>query len=343
MTEDGALPQEATGRRPRFWLYAPYVGLTVLCLAWTAVWFFVAHRAGQIADGFVAREGERGRDWVCPDRQIGGFPFRIEIACVRPQLIVREHGGLRHEGSLAGLSFQTRITSPGHFIAVLSPPFVARHGEAGEMEISWKSAKASLRAGNEGIGEFSAEIIDPVLGAGPHGRQDIRALAKGIKLDLRRSPGNEAGTDLAALITDMTFAPLDNLTGNPSPIRIELQANAPGLIADPARRFQDIVEEWRQTGKKARVVLLQAVKGQANLDLSGVMGLDGLHRLEGNLQGRAKGLDALTGALTRRGGLDLGGVLGKLGGGQGLPVALTFQNGRARFGPFPLFELQPLY
>ena len=61
------------------------------------------------------------------------------------------------------------------------------------------------------------------------------------------------------------------------------------------------------------------LKGQANLDLSGVMGLDGLHRLEGNLQGRAKGLEALTNGLTRRGGLDLGGLFGKMGGGQGLP------------------------
>ncbi|HUN12856.1 MAG TPA: hypothetical protein PLE50_11395, partial [Rhabdaerophilum sp.] len=67
------------------------------------------------------------------------------------------------------------------------------------------------------------------------------------------------------------------------------------------------------------------------------------HRPLGNLQGRAKGLEALTSRFTRRNGLDIGGLLGSLSGKQGLPVALTFQNGIARFGPFPLAELRPLY
>jgi hypothetical protein len=47
--------------------------------------------------------------------------------------------------------------------------------------------------------------------------------------------------------------------------------------------------------------------------------------------------------ITRRMGLDFGGLLGRLGGGQGMPIALVFENGRMRFGPFNLLTLEPLY
>jgi hypothetical protein len=32
-----------------------------------------------------------------------------------------------------------------------------------------------------------------------------------------------------------------------------------------------------------------------------------------------------------------------MGGGQGMPVALTLENGRMRFGPLQLMRLEPLY
>jgi hypothetical protein len=351
MSENGprlqeAIPQSAqsaVATPSRRGLYWPYAVFGLICAGWTGFWFFSAHMAGKIADGFITRESERGRIWVCPERSVGGYPFRIEISCRKPQLILKGTTGLEKEGSLAGLSLNARLLSPGHFIAVLAPPFIARQGGAGEMEISWKSARASLRAGTQSITEASVEFVEPNISAGAGDKQDIKAIAKMIELHMRRTPGEVAGTDLVARVDDLTFAPLDRLTGTPEPIRVEIQVTAPGLIPEPKARFQDILEQWRLTQHKARVVVLKAVKGQADIDLSGTMALDGEHRLEGNLQGRAKGIEALTGRFTRRNGIDIGGLLGKIGGGQGLPVALTLQNGVMRFGPFPLTELQPLY
>lgn len=343
MAENALPPQGANPVPRRAGLYLPFLVLAIVVALWTGFWFFSANAAGKIADHFIEREAERGRNWVCPDRHVGGYPFRIEISCAKPQLILRGPDGLASQGSLGALSLHARILSPGHFIAVLSPPFIAKQDDAGTMEISWASGRASLRAGLESISEASVEFTEPVLSAGQGNRQDIKALAKSFELHLRRSPGETPGTDLVARMQDLTFAPLDHLTGNTDPIRAELQVTAPGFLPDPKKKFQDVLEAWRVTGHKARVVVLKATKGQANLDLSGVMGLDDARRLEGNLQGRAKGLDALTNSFARRGGIDMGGLLGKLGGGQGLPVALVFENGRLRFGPFPLATLEPLY
>lgn len=343
MAENALSPQGANPVPSRSGLYLPFIALAVIVVLWTGFWFFSANAAGKIADHFIEREAERGRNWVCPDRNVGGYPFRIEISCMKPQLILKGPEGLASQGSLGALSLHARILSPGHFIAVLSPPFIARQGDAGTMEISWASGRASLRAGLESISEASVEFTEPTMSAGQGARQDIRALAKSFEMHLRRSPGEMSGTDLVARLQDFTFTPLDHLTGTADPIRAELQVSAPGFIPDPKKKFQDVLEQWRATGHKARVVVLKATKGPANVDLSGVMGLDDAHRLEGNLQGRAKGLDALTNSFARRGGLDMGGLLGKLGGGQGLPVALVFENGRLRFGPFPLATLEPLY
>lgn len=340
---ENAMPPQATNPPKRMGLYLPFILLAVVIIVWTGLWFFSAHKAGQIADHFIAREGERGRDWLCPERQVGGYPFRIEITCTKPQLILKGEQGLQRSGSLGGLALHARILSPGHFIAVMNPPFIARAGEDGDVELSWKSGRASVMAGLESISEASAEFTDLVASVGQGQRRDASANAKAVEIHLRRSPGDVPGTDLVARVQDFVFTPLDQLIGSPDPIRLEVQATAPGFIPDPKRRFQDSLEAWRLTGQKARIVAVKATKGQANLDLSGVMGLDGAHRLEGNLQGRAKGLDALTNSFARRGGLDMGGLLGKLGGGQGLPVALVFENGRLRFGPFPLAHLDPLY
>lgn len=343
MAENALSPQGANPVPSRSGLYLPFIALAVVVALWSGFWFFSANAAGKIADHFIEREAERGRNWVCPDRNVGGYPFRIEISCAKPQLILKGPDGLASQGSLGALSLHARILSPGHFIAVLSPPFIAKQGDAGTMEISWASGRASLRAGLESISEASVEFKEPMMSAGQGNRQDIKALAKSLEIQLRRSPGETPGTDLVALMQDLTFTPLDQLIGTPDPIRMELQVTAPGFVPDPKKKFQDVLEQWRATGHKARVIVLKATKGQANVDLSGVMGLDGLHRLEGNLQGRAKGLDALTNSFARRGGIDMGGLLGKLGGGQGLPVALVFENGRLRFGPFPLATLEPLY
>lgn len=342
MAENAVSSQGARGGSRRLGLYLPFVLLAVLALLWTGGWLWAADRAGRIADGFITREAERGRYWRCPERRIGGYPFRIEISCDKPQLVIREPDGRLREANLGSLTMHARVIAPGHIIALFGPPFIVSLENA-DMELGWSSARASVKAGLEGIGEASFEMADPTLAAGYGDRQDIRALAKSLEWHVRRTPGDRPGADFVGKVVDLTFAPLDRFTGSPEPLRLEFQASAPGLVPDPRRRFQDIVEEWRRGGNKARVILVKADKGQASLDLSGVMGLDEAHRIEGNLQGRAKGIDALAQRFTRRGGVDFGGLLGALSGGQGMPVALTFQNGVMRFGPVPLLRLEPLY
>ncbi|MCA1952115.1 MAG: DUF2125 domain-containing protein [Hyphomicrobiales bacterium] len=343
MTDGDATPHPARKPLRRIGLYAPFALLVVVSLAWIAAWVYGARRVDRFADAFVAREAERGRDWLCPDRRVGGFPFRIELSCTRPQLVMRGQDGLRNEMRLGGLILHARLAAPEHVIATFTGPFTSTLRQ-GDGDLNWKSARASFRLGSGAIGEMSFEMLEPRLSFGFGEQRPMKAAARAVQFHLRPSPGDGAGTDFAGLVSDLAVAPLDELTGTPDPLRLEIQARAPGLLVDPARRWHAVLDEWRQRGNRARVLVLKAEKGAANIDLAGEIGLDAAHRLEGNLQGRARGLEGLTNRFARRGGLDVGGILGRLGGGgQGIPVVLAFQDGVLRYGPFPIATLAPLY
>lgn len=336
----------SSGSGPRFsrlGLYLPFGLLALFVALWSGIWAFGARRVGEVMDGFIAREATRGRDWICPERAITGYPFRLQLNCARPQVIEKDANGLRRAATLGGLSIHGRITAPGHYIGLLEAPLTMRIDPEREVTLSWQSARASFRGGAAGFSELSVEMIQPALVLGPGDAAEQRVSAKDISLHLRRSPGDNPGSDLVFRLGDVAHPLIDRVAGNSEPMTLELQATAPGLLLDPTRRIEDSIEAWRLANGQARIILAKASKGQALIDLSGVLGLDTVRRLEGNLQGRARGIDQMLSGLTGRMGLNLGGVLGRLSGGQGMPIALVFENGRMRFGPFPIAQLGPLY
>lgn len=343
MSGPEASVQKAKSGLSRMGLYLPLAILAGFIVVWCVVWYMAAQAAGRVVDGFVAREAQRGRDWVCPDRAVSGFPFRIELRCDKPQLIEKGAAGLQREATLAGLSLHSRILAPGQYVAVLSPPFVARQGSDRELTINWTGARASFRGGPQGFGDASFEMTAPVVSVGLDEAKDQTARAKDFSLHIRQTPGAVAGTDLVFRIAEITLPMLDQRMNNPEPLTLEVQASAPGLVFEPKTRAQDVLEAWRLANGKAKVVLAKANKGQAAIELSGQLGLDAERRFEGALNGRARNIEALTSGFARRTGIDFGALLGRIGGSQGLPVSVTLENGRMRFGPFPLMDLSPLY
>jgi hypothetical protein len=315
-------PIAASPRFSRFGLYLPFGLLALFVAVWSGVWAFGARRVGAVMDGFIAREALRGRDWICPERAITGYPFRLQLTCAKPQVMEKGPSGLTRAAALGGLTIHGRITAPGHYIALLEAPLAMRIDTDREVKFSWQSARASFRGGAAGFSELSLEVIQPVAMLGLGEASEERVSAKDFGLHLRRSPGENPGSDLVMRLGEMSHPFLDRLVGSPEPVSLELQATAPGLLLDPSRRIEE---------------------SAAVIDLSGTLGLDPERRLEGNLQGRARGIEQMLGGVTRRMGIEIGGLLGRLGGGQGMPVALVFEKGRVRFGPFPLAQLAPLY
>src|ERR1700752_43504 len=69
-------------RRRRLWpLYAPFIGLVVLAILWTALWFRASNVTQETLQGWFDREARTGRLYSSGSPRIGGLPFRIEVHC----------------------------------------------------------------------------------------------------------------------------------------------------------------------------------------------------------------------------------------------------------------------
>ena len=113
----------------------------------------------------------------------------------------------------------------------------------------------------------------------------------------------------------------------------------------------DALESWRAANGAFELTRLVSTKGKARIDGSGQLLLDPLHRVAGDLQLAAAGIEQI-------GGLRIGNLLGGLGGflgGRGGNTAtapglttlppVSLREGRVFIGPFrlPLQPLPPLY
>src|SRR3712207_4544346 len=74
-------PPALPPRRSRVWLFAPFALLALVVAAWTTVWVVIRGQTSRALDDWMASEAAEGRQWACPGRHVGGFPFRIEVNC----------------------------------------------------------------------------------------------------------------------------------------------------------------------------------------------------------------------------------------------------------------------
>lgn len=340
-----------TRRRSRFWLYGPFMLLVVLAAAWCAFWFHARNRIATEIDVALAREIERGRTWTCTDRSIGGFPFRIELRCNALTLTSTRWGdAVRVEtGPTVAVG---QIYSPGLVIFEASSPAKVTLPEGRVLDLTWKNLDASLAwRSPERFALVASEprgvLTTPGLATENWGAATLEA-------HLRRNPTRPAtdqAVDIAITAKGTILPAIDALLGNSEAGEIDLQA-----MLTQAESFRkgfnpDALESWRAANGTVELTRLVSTKGKARVDGSGQLLLDPQHRIAGDLQLAAAGIEQI-------GGLRIGNLLGGLGGflggranNAGTAPGLTtlppvsLREGRVFIGPFrlPLQPLPPLY
>ncbi|KRE01330.1 hypothetical protein ASE61_17740 [Bosea sp. Root670] len=340
-----------TRRRSRFWLYGPFMLLVVLAAAWSAFWFYARGRIATEIDVALAREAERGRTWTCADRSIGGFPFRIELRCNALTLTSTRWGdAVRVEtGPTVAVG---QIYSPGLVILEVSSPAKALLPEGRALDLTWKSLDASFAwRSPERFALVASEprgvLTTPGLTAENWGAATLEA-------HLRRNPARPAtdqAVDIAITAKGTILPPIDALLGNTEAGEIDLQATLTQAESFRNGFNPDALESWRAANGTFDLTRLVSTKGKARVDGSGQLLLDPLHRVAGDLQLAAAGIEQIGGF--RIGNLlgGLGGFLGGRGGNTATAPGLTtlppvsLREGRVFIGPFrlPLQPLPPLY
>jgi hypothetical protein len=351
MALEDAAPEPV--RRSRFWLFAPFVFLGLLTAAWTAAWFVIREGTREALDAWIAGEAVAGRQWECPGRTVGGFPFRLEIACPSLRLARGDWSA-----TLGPVRAVAQVYRPRHVIVEIDGPFRATGGGFA-VDASWRSLRASIRGTAEGFQRASFTAEAPVVkAAGPPGALDLRSGR--FEAHLRPHPSRwqgEGAVEISARSSQALVPLLNELIGGAEPADIDLQLTVTQARDVSLRPLSAELERWRQEGGRLEIGALSVAKGPRRLEAKGEAALDALRRPAGRFEVSAAGLEGVLGAIagSRLGGT-AGAVLGSLLGQPARPVPSTgprelsrlplrIENGRLSIGPLtvPGIRFAPLY
>lgn len=343
-------PDTAPQPRSRKGLYIPLLLLVLVCVGWAGFWHFARSRAIDVMDAWMAREARLGRAWSCPERAVGGFPFRFEVTCTNPAFTSSEPSRMG-AGTLGGLAVTARVVDPRQVIAAFTGPLKWTSEVGDTVELAFASARASYRGAPQALEDLGIEFDKPALTWRAPGLEPQTLSAGKAEFHMRRAPGDEVATDIALIASAMQSDLLNTVLSENSPGRIDFRTRLTKLLPAPPRNWRETLELWRVAGGEARVEKLSLAKGPLTLEATGSLKLDDLRRLDGEIAGQAQGIDVLLRAFGMGGGGG-GGLLGAiLGGGRPnapaqarpLPFSLRFAEGRMFIGPIPGPRLRPLF
>ena len=349
-------------RRSRFWLFAPTVILALVAAAWTTAWFVIRNQTTRGLDMWLAHEASLGRQWTCPNRIVGGFPFRIEVECdsltlQRPDVRV----------SLGAVSSVAQVYRPRHIITSVNGPLAATDGRI-TVTGNWQGLEASVRVAPEGLQRASLVIESPTFAAKGIAPDEIAVGARRVETHVRPNPergASQGAYDWSLELAQARIPLLDSLIGDADPVDLDLRLTATQVRDAAARPWPEELERWRQAGGRVEVALLSLAKGPRGVDGKAEIGLDEAHRLQGQIEASAAGLDTLLAKVFGApsglaGALLAGGTRQAPPAAQAPPSApqsqaskralkplppIRLEGGRVRLGPIaiPGMRLPPLY
>ena len=347
--------------KPKRWkLYLPFVALAVVALGWSAFWKVAAGMTESGLDDWFAQERAQGRDWTCPNRSVGGYPFRLEVRCAAPTFTGRI-GAVAGAGSVGDVLVAAHLYNPSLVLAEVGSPLAFKAQDASlDLSLAWTRLQASHRVRKGGLERDSLEIEGLVLRLGGRGLPTIAAKAEGFEVHLRPNPDRASAVsamDLALRLSKLEAPALDGLSGYAGPLDAVFAAT---ILQTEALRGGDLaqsLEQWRQAGGNVEIREFKLAKGEALVEANGALEIDAAHRLAGRIELQMTGL----GPLLQRFGVSpgnaaIGGLLGGLLGGRApsapaqangkgaLRLPLDLNQGRAMIGPMRLpVVLNPLY
>ncbi|MDB5511163.1 MAG: hypothetical protein JWR08_646 [Enterovirga sp.] len=319
-------------RRPsRLRLYGPFLLLGALAVAWSVGWFVMRDRVVAGLDQWVAAEAAVGRQWSCPDRTVGGYPFRIELACSslslrRPDVVAQ----------LGRLLVVAQIHNPSHLIAEAAGPLKVTTAAGDDVTGEWELLQASVVT----TGARRAAIVAraPRVRIVAPGTGTVDLSAGQLETHLRPDPSDPTTADFALTASAAIVPGLDGMIGGTEPTDIDLVATVSQAHDLPARPLWGELERWRAAGGQVAFQRLSLAKGPRRIAGKGTLAVDEQHRPRAQLDLAAVGLEGVLGGLIGgKGGL-AGNLLGALLGASSPAEIRQPQAGASSGGP----PLRPL-
>ena len=180
--------------------------IVVVIGGWSAFWYAGSIAADKVVGEIEQRSAARGGKIACNDRDISGYPFRMEIRCseaVLTSLKTGLHASVNKVRSIA------LLYNPGHVIAEADGPLNVnlpeKMGVSDTIVATWQTARASVSAGISGLERASLDSKDiKLVFEGTQGRAPFEALSiSRAQLHVRPDPDGPGDYDVAADITEL--------------------------------------------------------------------------------------------------------------------------------------------
>lgn len=325
-------------------------GLTVVVVAaWSAGWVWLSGEVGPRMDAELEKLARRGVVVTCPNRAVGGYPFRIEIACVRPTLeIARE--GLTAE--VHALNAVAQIYAPRHVILEAEGPLLVTRADGLRIDAVWAVMRGSVVLVAPGLARVS--IAGDTVEAKAESPSLPPSRLTATKLEAHVRPGETPANgltdlDLAVVLRSAVFKSNERAVGPPPGDYVGLVALS-RMPYGPAP-LRERLAAWASAGGVATIRDLRYVGGPggALARVRGTLTPDATGRLSGTLDLGFAALEKLGPgvidgtARTVVQVLNLVGKPGKDGERDIRTMEVEVDRGRVRVGPARVAEIPPLF
>jgi hypothetical protein len=292
----------APRRRSRFGLYIAPVLVLVAAVAWSGFWFFAASQVGVQADAWREQEAKAGRVFDCGDRSVAGYPFRLEIRCTNPSVMLVSQTASPQASFVARLAeilVVSQIYDPKLVIAEFKgPATLAERGASPSWSINWSKGRSSV-VGLPAVPQRASLVFDDLaidrIGGGTQA-----PLARAGHLELHGRQVAGPTPDSPAIETVLQIAGGTMQDVHPlltQPFNADIHARLNGLKDLSPKPWPDRFREIQAAGGSVEIMQSRIEQGDLLSVAAGTLRLNADGRIDGELQMTVAGLERVIPAL----------------------------------------------
>jgi hypothetical protein len=253
---------------------ASLVALVVVSAGWSGAWLYSARSIERIFAAWIGSEAAAGRAYGCGSRSVGGYPFRIEVRCIAPQMKVNI-AQAAYVLKAKEIVSTAQVLQPGTLTAdIVGPLVVSALDEPVTLVGSWNAAQVNLRGVPTAPERISAVVAGLKINRVAGDNAEMIAQADYLEVDA----GQDASThnsdyDIAAKIGGGSIDAGSSATIRP--FSAEIAALLHGISGLTPKPITARLQDWQAGGgrielRRVRVQQEDAVAlAQGNIELAG--------------------------------------------------------------------------
>ncbi len=290
-------------RRRSLWglLFMPVLVL-VAAVVWSGFWFYAASQVGVQADAWRAQEAKAGRVYDCAKRSVAGYPFRLEIRCEDPSVMLVSQTAspqTSFTARLAEILVIAQIYDPKLVIAEFKgPATLAEHGAQPSLSINWSKGRSSV-VGLPAVPQraslvFDDLAIDRTSGAVPA----PLARAGHVELHGRQVDSPTPGSPVIETVLQIAGGSLQDV--HPllaQPFNADIRTRLSGLKDLSPKPWPQRFREIQAAGGSVEIVQSRIAQGDLVSVAAGTLRLNAQGRIDGELQMTVAGIERVIPAL----------------------------------------------